>query len=93
MISFTLLTKRARRPGDQCAYTAWETYQNGMISAPAFAVISYHIARDVVSASDGVMGLCTLNGGWVLGLSFSYTVYVFATSTFANLNNRAVKAR
>ncbi|KAL1850553.1 hypothetical protein Plec18170_006838 [Paecilomyces lecythidis] len=92
-ISFTVLAERAKRHNDQRAYTAWKTYQNGIISGPAFAVGIYYFSRDVLRAPDEIMGLCTFNGGWLTGLFTSFLIYVLSTSTFANPNNRAVKAR
>lgn len=89
----TVLAERAKRHHDERAYTAWKTYQNGIISGPAFAVGIYYFSRDVLRAPDEIMGLCTFNGGWLTGLFTSFLVYVLSTSTFAKPSNRAVKAR
>ncbi|GAD99702.1 hypothetical protein ANI_1_1908144 [Paecilomyces variotii No. 5] len=92
-VSFTVLAERAKHRNDQRAYTAWKTYQNGIISGPAFAVSTYYVCRDVLHVPDEIMGLCTFNGGWLTGLFASFLLYVLFTSTFANPNNRTVKAR
>ncbi|KID81398.1 hypothetical protein MGU_11240 [Metarhizium guizhouense ARSEF 977] len=90
-ISFTLLSQAAKRRGDMRAYTAWATYQNGLISGPIFAVPTYYLCRHVFLCPEGIMGLCTFFGGWLMGLFSSHIAYVTATSTFAKGHKHSLK--
>lgn len=92
-VIFTVLAQTAKRRGDMGAYTTWVTFQNGLLCGPAWGVLAYHLCHNQWGFSAGSIGLSTVFGGWNAGLFFSYMVYVFSTSTFANPYNRTIKAK
>ncbi|KAE8365232.1 hypothetical protein BDV27DRAFT_171801 [Aspergillus caelatus] len=93
MALFTAFARAAKRRGDMRSYTAWITYQNGLISAPMWSVLVMYMARNHMSCSEDSLGLITVAGGISQGLFMSFMVYVFATSTLVNPYRRAVKSR
>ncbi|KAE8131122.1 hypothetical protein BDV38DRAFT_32504 [Aspergillus pseudotamarii] len=90
---FTAFARAAKRRGDMRSYTAWITYQNGLISAPMWSVLVLYMARDRMGYSEESLGVITVAGGVSQGLFVSFMVYVFATSTLGNSSRRAVKSR
>lgn len=75
------------------SYTAWVTYQNGLISAPLWSVFVMYMARDRMGCSEESLGMITVSGGVTQGLFISFMVYVFATSNLGNPALRSVKSR
>ncbi|KAL2827916.1 hypothetical protein BJY01DRAFT_241021 [Aspergillus pseudoustus] len=80
MALFTVLARAASRRRDMGSYTAWVTYQNGLISAPMWSVLVFYVARDVMRCSEENLGMITVAGGVVQGLFISFVVHVLATS-------------
>ncbi|KAK6810895.1 hypothetical protein RU639_013344 [Aspergillus parasiticus] len=93
MALFTALARAAKRRGDMRSYTAWVTYQNGLISAPMWSVLTMYVARDRMGCSEESLGTITVAGGVTQGLFISFMVYVFATSNLGSSGNRSVKSR
>lgn len=79
-VLFTWQANAAHKLGDMGAYTAWTTYQNGLLAAPIFAVPMYYVCRDVMGCPEEIMGLGTAVGGLMNGLANSYLAYVIHTS-------------
>jgi hypothetical protein len=69
---FSALAHAARRRGDMRSYTAWKTYQNGLISAPIWCVVTLFIARDGMGCSEESLGMITSVGGVTQGLFASF---------------------
>ncbi|OOO07122.1 hypothetical protein OAory_01093250 [Aspergillus oryzae] len=93
MTLFTAFARAAKRRGDMRSYTAWVTYQNGLISAPLWSVFVMYMARDRMGCSEESLGMITVSGGVNQGLFISFMVYVFATSNLRNPAIRSVKSR
>ncbi|RAQ61031.1 hypothetical protein AFCA_011739 [Aspergillus flavus] len=93
MTLFTAFARAAKRRGDMRSYTAWATYQNGLISAPLWSVFVVYMARDRMGCSEESLGMITVFGGVTQGLFISFMVYVFATSNLVNRALRSVKSR
>ncbi|KOC10949.1 hypothetical protein AFLA70_17g006041 [Aspergillus flavus AF70] len=93
MTLFTAFARAAKRRGDMRSYTAWVTYQNGLISAPLWSVFVMYMARDRMGCSEESLGMITVSGGVTQGLFISFMVYVFATSNLVNRALRSVKSR
>ncbi|RAQ40659.1 hypothetical protein AFGD_009001 [Aspergillus flavus] len=93
MTLFTAFARAAKRRGDMRSYTAWVTYQNGLISAPLWSVFVMYMARDRMGCSEESLGMITVFGGVTQGLFISFMVYVFATSNLVNRALRSVKSR
>lgn len=74
-----VLARAAKRRGDMESYTAWITYQNGLINAPMWSVLVFYVACGVLSCSEESLGTITATGGVVQRLTYSFIVYVFAT--------------
>ena len=91
MALFVALARAAKRRGDMGSYTAWITYQNGIISAPMWSVPVLYLARDVLGFAEQSLGMITMTGGVVQGLFISFLVYVFATSRLAGPYHHTVK--
>ncbi|GKZ30063.1 hypothetical protein AbraIFM66950_007671 [Aspergillus brasiliensis] len=89
---FVILARAAKRRGDIRSYTAWITYQNGLISAPLWSVLVLYISREVLGFSEESLWMITVTGGVALGLFISFLVYVFATSNMANSSQHTVKS-
>lgn len=89
MALFIALARAAKRRGDMGSYTAWITYQNGLLSAPMWSVLVLYLARYGMGFSEENLGMITATGGVVQGLAVSFIVYVFATSKLVGSYNRA----
>ncbi|OGM50626.1 hypothetical protein ABOM_000818 [Aspergillus bombycis] len=84
IVLFAAFARAAKRRGDMGSYTAWITYQNGLLSAPMWSVLVLYVARDVLGCSEGTLGMITITGGVSQGLFNSFLIYVLATSKLAN---------
>lgn len=91
MTLFIALARAAKNRGDMGSYTAWITYQNGLISAPMWSVIVLYVAPHVFGFSEESLGIITVTGGAVQGLYNSFLLHVFATSKLVNRGRHTVK--
>lgn len=92
ILLFATLARAAKRRGDMGSYTAWITYQNGLISAPMWSVLSLYVARDILRCSEESLWMITVTEGFSQGLFSSFVIYVLATSKLANARRHTVKA-
>ncbi|GCB24961.1 hypothetical protein AAWM_07846 [Aspergillus awamori] len=92
ILLFVTLARAAKRRGDMGSYTAWITYQNGLISAPMWSVLSLYVARDILRCSEESLWMITVTEGFSQGLFSSFVIYVLATSKLANARRHTVKA-
>ncbi|KAJ6781055.1 hypothetical protein PWT90_11162 [Aphanocladium album] len=90
-VAFTWKANAAHKRGDMASYTAWATYQNGLLAAPMLAVSVYNLCRDVMECPENILGLGTVVVTFVNSLFLSFVVYVVTTSKLVQRSSSHAK--